>query len=74
MRPYLAAMVVLLLAVPVFAEIVTSHLSSDAEMLAVLENVAIVAEGRIGDLGGPATHELDLGDDTGNPDTTAQYV
>jgi hypothetical protein len=32
-----------------------------------------VAEGRIGDRGGAATFELDLGDNTGNPAATAQY-
>ncbi len=61
-------------AAPVVAAIVTSHLASDAEMLGAAENFAFVAEGRIGDLGGAATFELDLGDDTGNPYTVEQYA
>jgi hypothetical protein len=55
------------------AEIVTSHLSSDAEMVALLSDTIFVAEGRIGDRGGSATHELDLGYSTGSPDVTSDY-
>ena len=55
------------------AGIVTRHVATDAEMLAYIQNIAFVAEGRIGDRGGVATFELDLGDDTGNPYTTAQH-
>jgi hypothetical protein len=74
MRVLLAAAAALMFAITSSAEIVTSHLSSDADMLAAIENVAAVAEGRIGDRGGAATFELDLGDDTGNPATTAQHA
>jgi hypothetical protein len=62
-----------LLAHPAIAVIVTRHVATDAEMLAYIQNIAFVAEGRIGDRGGVATFELDLGDDTGNPYTTAQH-
>jgi hypothetical protein len=51
----------------------TSHVASDAEMLDLVQQFAFVAEGRIGDLGGAATFELDLGADTGAPAQTAQY-
>ena len=50
-----------------------SHLNTDAEMLALLSDTLFVGEGRIGDRGGAATFEVDLGADTGNPETTAQY-
>jgi len=53
--------------------ITTSHLSSDAEMLALLTDTLFVGEGRIGDGLGAATFEIDLGGDTGNPEVTAQY-
>lgn len=39
----------------------------------VLSDSLFVAEGRIGDRGGPATFEIDLGPDTSNPAVTAQY-
>jgi hypothetical protein len=52
----------------------TSHLASDAEMLAFLSDTIFAAEGRIGDLGGAATFELDLGHDTSHPATSAQYA
>ena len=51
----------------------TSHLTSDADMLDLVQDFAFVAEGRIGDRGGAATFELDLGPDTGAPAQTAQY-
>jgi hypothetical protein len=73
MRLLVIALLVVFAASPAFAGIVTRHVTTDAEMLAAIQNIAVVAEGRIGDLGGAATFELDLGDDTGNPYTTAQY-
>lgn len=50
-----------------------SHLTTDAQMLALLNDTLFVSEGRIGDRGGAATFEVDLGGDTGAPATTAQY-
>ena len=64
---------VALAAMPAHAALVTSHLATDADMLAILTQTVVVAEGRIGDRGGAATFELDLGQDTGAPATTAQY-
>jgi len=55
------------------AEVTTEHLGTDAEMLEFLSDTMFVAEGRIGDRGGAATFELDLGQDSGDPATTAQY-
>ena len=60
------------LATPGFA-LTTSHLASDAEFLALAPVIAFVAEGRIGDRGGAATFELDLGQETAAPATQAQY-
>ncbi len=54
--------------------ILTSHVAADADMLAMVQQFAFVAEGRIGDGSGAATFELDLGPDTGAPWTTAQYA
>jgi hypothetical protein len=51
----------------------TQHLATDTEMLALISDTIFVAEGRIGDLGGAATFELDLGQSTAAPSTTAQY-
>ena len=68
------ALLIVLAALPVSAGIVTRHVGTDAEMLSYIQNIAFVAEGRIGDRGGAATFELDLGDNTGNPATTAQYA
>lgn len=56
-----------------WAALTTSHLSSDAEMLEILSDTLFVGEGRIGDGAGTATFEIDLGGDSGSPDTTAQY-
>jgi hypothetical protein len=67
------ALLIVLAALPVSAGIVTRHVGTDAEMLSYIQTIAFVAEGRIGDRGGAATFELDLGADTGNPATTAQY-
>ena len=51
-----------------------SHLSSDIDLNNTLNSKAFVAEGRIGDLGGNATFELDLGADTSAPFTSANYA
>ena len=69
--PVLAAM--LAVAVPAGAQLTTQHLTSDSEMLSVLSDNLFVGEGRIGDGWSAATFEIDLGGDTGNPATTAQY-
>lgn len=51
-----------------------THLSSDAEMNALLTDMTFVAEGRIGDRRGAATHELNLHEEhPGNPSVTAQF-
>ena len=50
-----------------------THLATDAQMLALLNDTLFVSEGRIGDRGGAATFEVDLGGDTGAPATTGQY-
>ena len=65
-----------LLVVPMTAAaaLSTSHLATDAELFALLPAFDFVAEGRIGDLGGAATFELDLGATTSAPDVTAQYA
>lgn len=55
------------------AGITTGHIATDAEMLEFLSDTLFVAEGRIGDLGGAATFELDLGQNSGAPGSTAQY-
>lgn len=51
----------------------TSHLSGDGQFLALAPVIAFVAEGRIGDRGGAATFELDLGKETSAPATQAQH-
>jgi hypothetical protein len=73
MRIVIAVGIAVLVSAPSFAGIVTRHVATDAEMLYYIQNLAVVAEGRIGDRGGAATFELDLGDNTGSPATTAQY-
>ena len=52
----------------------TQHIATDAELLALISDTLFVAEGRIGDLGGAATFELDLGHDTAHPSTQANYA
>jgi hypothetical protein len=69
----IAAVVCLLLATSAPAEINTTHLDSDTELLDYLSDTLFVAEGRIGDLGQAATFELDLGYSTGAPAATEQY-
>lgn len=51
----------------------TTHVATDQEMLQQVQQFAFVAEGRIGDRGGAATFEMDLGPDTGAPAAAAQY-
>ncbi len=63
---------ILLLSSGAFAFTV-SHIATDTELLALISDTIFVAEGRIGDLGGAATFELDLGQSTAAPYTTAQY-
>ena len=63
----------LAVAVPAGAQLITQHLNTDADMLSVLSDTLFVGEGRIGDGWSAATFEIDLGGDTGNPATTAQY-
>lgn len=71
-----AAVLGLALSSPAAGAIFTSHLASDQELLDLVpeEHLAFVAEGRVGDLGGYATFELDLGQSTAAPDTTAQHA
>jgi hypothetical protein len=66
--------VALLVPTAASAALTTSHLATDAEMLAILNSIVFVAEGRIGDQGGAATFELDLGQDTGAPAVTEQHT
>ncbi len=60
-------------ALPAAATLTLQHLGSDLDMLDVLSDTLFVGEGRIGDRGGVATFEIDLGGDTSAPATTAQY-
>jgi hypothetical protein len=51
-----------------------THLTSDDEMNALMQDIAFVAEGRIGDGSGVATHELNLHEfDPGDPQITEQF-
>src|SRR3990172_741658 len=52
------------------AAIVTTHYATDPAM----QNIPFEAEGRIGDRGGAATFELDIGPTTATPAQTAQYA
>jgi hypothetical protein len=67
------AVIVLCAPILVSGAISTSHIPTDAELVSMLSDTMFVAEGRIGDRGGAATFELDVGQDTGAPGTTAQY-
>ncbi|MDD4858318.1 MAG: hypothetical protein PHD74_09475, partial [Candidatus Krumholzibacteria bacterium] len=69
----IAFALVMVLSTSVFA-LVVKHLGTDAELLAIISDTVFVAEGRIGDLGGAATFELDLGKSTAAPSVTAQYA
>jgi len=72
---FLALAVVLLAVLPgvAVAGLTTSHLANDAALFALSPSFDFVAEGRIGDLGGAATFEIDLGASTSAPYVTAQY-
>ncbi len=72
-KVFISAAFVVFLFSTVSAEIVTEHIATDAEMLYYLSDTLFVAEGRIGDRGGYATFELDVGNDTGAPVQTANY-
>jgi hypothetical protein len=56
------------------ADLVTSHLT-DQQMSVIMpeSEISFTAEGRIGDRGGAATFELDLGRVTAAPSQSAQY-
>jgi hypothetical protein len=68
-----AAAITLCISSMASAEITTDHIATDQDLIALLSDTLFVSEGRIGDRGGMATFELDLGGDTGDPATTAQY-
>lgn len=57
------------------AALVPTHVPSDADLESVLPDSkkAFVAEGRIGDRGGSATFELDLGTNSAAPAVTRDY-
>ncbi len=69
-----AIMVLALFAVPACADTTVTHLT-ETEFLALDFNRHFVAEGRIGSnsIGG-ATFEYDLGEDTGSPYATGEFV
>ena len=69
----LALLCLVLLAPAAEAQLRWGHFATDTEMLEVLSDTLFVAEGRIGDLDGAATFELDLGYSTSAPDVAAQY-
>lgn len=56
------------------AQLRVEYFSRDSIFGTVLSDSVFVAEGRIGDLGGAATFELDLGASTAAPATTAQLA
>jgi hypothetical protein len=66
----LAGLLVLPAAAP--AALLVDHLADDAALALAVQEIAFVAEGRIGDRAGAATFELDLGQ-TDNPTVTKQY-
>lgn len=51
-----------------------THLASDAELSASLPSPAFEAEGRIGDRGGSATHEVALGPSAASPVMTGHHA
>jgi hypothetical protein len=72
---FISCLLIALAAVPVQAVPFTiKPVGSDADMLSLLQSISFVAEGRIGDRGGAATFEVDLGQSTAAPATTAQYA
>ena len=58
---------------PARATLVTSHISSDAALLARAPVLTSVTEGRIGDQGNAATFEFDLCQETAHPAVQEQY-
>lgn len=56
------------------ADVITTLYTSDLDANDAIASVDFVAEGRIGDRGGAATFELDLGPETNAPADTAQYA
>jgi len=70
---FLALAVIVSVVVPgaAVAALTTSHLATDDALFALLPAFDFVAEGRIGDLGGAATFELDLGATTSAPSVGA---
>ena len=68
------ALVALLLPGIAAAQLGVEYFSSDTLFGTVISDSAFVAEGRIGDLGGAATFELDLGASTAAPAVTAQFA
>ena len=57
---FLTAVVICVLPAQGSVSIVTSHIASDADMLAQIHDLSFVCEGRIGDRGGAATYEQDI--------------
>lgn len=70
-RIYTAFFITTIVLMPgiVHAALTLNTFSSDP----VIQNTAVVSEGRIGDLGGSATYELDIGATTSAPSQTAQF-
>lgn len=75
-KAFLPALAILALLSPAFAsaQLRVEYFSRDSIFDTVLSDSLFVAEGRIGDLGGAATFELDLGASTAVPATTAQFA
>jgi len=75
MRRSLCFLIVACCSLPASADLIVTHLDNDAAMHGIVEaeEMALVAEGRIGDRGGAATFELDLGQTTAAPAVQAQY-
>jgi hypothetical protein len=77
MRNTLIAMIIVTIffagIVSTSATVSTSHITSDTDLNNMLLDKAFVAEGRIGDRGGVATFEVDVGEDTSAPADTAQF-
>lgn len=67
----LICLIVILSSAPAVA-FETEHLT-DPEFIVLMSDNAFAAEGRIGDLLGAATFELDIGPEHGNPTQTAQF-
>jgi hypothetical protein len=63
----------LIVAGPALAQLNTEYFSNDGVLSLVLDEAYFTAEGRIGDRGGVALHELSLGHDTGSPAMTADF-